>query len=392
MYQRRSFLKNCLGLALWLPFAGALPACKRDLWALRPPDENGVRLPPGFRSRVIARSREQVVSGSLFRWHRAPDGGATFPAPDGGWVYVSNSEMDKRNGGVGALRFNAAGDLIDAYPILTGTSRNCAGGATPWGSWLSCEEVDNGLVYECDPMGLSPPRVWPALGVFNHEAVAVDPRDGRLYLTEDKPDGLLYRFTASGTVTDINGTRPDLSGGLLEAMLVAPDGSVGWRPVPDPGAMHGAPTRYQLRNAARFQGGEGIAWLNGKVYFATKIDNRVWEYDVDASRLRIVYDNASPVLSGVDNIVTLADHIVVAEDGGDMQIVVLDSAGRVRPLLQLEKHPLSEITGPAFDPALKRLYFSSQRGMAGGPEYGMTFEVSGDFQALLKQTTENTDN
>lgn len=383
MQPRRAFLKNCLGLALWLPVAGALPACKRDPRALLPPDENGVRLPPGFRSRIIARSREPVVAGNLFRWHRAPDGGATFAAPDGGWVYVSNSEMDQRNGGVGALRFNAAGDLVDAYPILTGTSRNCAGGATPWGSWLSCEEVDNGLVYECDPMGLQPPRVWPALGVFNHEAVAIDPRDGRLYLTEDKPDGLLYRFTAAGTVTDINGTRPDLSGGLLEAMLVDPDGNVGWRPIPNPGATHNTPTRHQLRNAARFKGGEGIAYLNGKVYFATKIDNRVWEYAVDSSRLRVLYDNASPVLSGVDNIATLADHIVVAEDGGDMQIVMLDSAGRTRPLLQLDGHPVSEITGPAFDPALKRLYFSSQRGAAGGPEYGMTFEVAGDFQSLL---------
>jgi uncharacterized protein len=384
MYQRRSFLKNCLGIALWLPVAGVIPACKRDPWELLPPDRNGLRLPPGFRSRIVARSRRQVTPASLFRWHAAPDGGATFPVPGGGWVYVSNSEIDKGNGGVSALLFNEGGELVDAYPILIGTSRNCAGGATPWGSWLSCEEIDTGHVYECDPMGVNPPRVWPALGVFNHEAVAVDPRDGRLYLTEDKPDGLLYRFTARSTTSDLNGVRPDLSGGELEAMQVDPDGNVGWRPIPDPGAVHNTPTRYQLRNAARFKGGEGIDWMNGKIYFATKIDNRVWEYDIDASRLRVLYDNASPVLSGLDNILALADHIVVAEDGGDMQIVALESAGRVRPLLQVAGHPRSEIAGPAFDPGLKRLYFSSQRGATGLSEDGITFEVEGDFASLLK--------
>lgn len=384
MQLRRTFLKNCLGLALWLPVAGVLPGCQRDSkWGLLPLDANGIRLLPGFKSRVIALSRRPVIAAGDYRWHAAPDGGATFAAPDGGWVYVSNSEMGGRNGGAGAIRFNAGGEIIDAYPVLTGTSRNCAGGATPWGTWLSCEEIDTGLVYECDPMGVNPPRVWPALGRFMHEAVAVDPVDGRLYLTEDEADGLLYRFTAASRSTDINGGRPDLSGGLLEAMIVDQDGNAGWQTVPDPTAVHRIPTRRQLKKAARFKGGEGIAWLNGKVIFATKLDNRIWEYDTKRSRLRVLYDNASPVLSGVDNLATLFDHVVVAEDGGNMQIVVLDARGGVRPLLQVEGQQLSEITGPAFDPALKRLYFSSQRGHAGVPENGITYEISGDFSALL---------
>lgn len=385
MQQRRSFLKNCLGLALWLPVAGAISGCRRDgsKQYLLPVDANGMRLPPDFKSRVVARSRQPVVSASDYRWHAAPDGGATFPTLDGGWVYVSNSEMDGRNGGVGAIRFNAQGVLIDAYPILTGTSRNCAGGATPWGTWLSCEEIDMGLVYECDPMGVNQPHVWPALGRFNHEAVAVDPTDRRLYLTEDKPDGCLYRFTASSMSSDINGSRPDLSGGVLETLVIDQAGNGSWRAVPDPEVFHGTPTRYQLANAARFNGGEGIAWLNGKLIFATKGDNRIWEYDIALSSLRVLYDDASPVLSGVDNVTTLFDHVVVAEDGGNMQLVLLDTAGNVRPLLQVEGQPLSEITGPAFDPELQRLYFSSQRGHGGVPENGITYEISGNFPALL---------
>jgi hypothetical protein len=385
MLHRRSFLKNCLGLGLALPFAGALPACRPGS-ELLPPDANGVRLPRGFRSRILARSRQQVVSASPYHWHGAPDGGATFAMPDGGWVYVSNSELDRRNGGVGALRFSAAGDIVDAYPILTGTTRNCAGGATPWRSWLSCEEIDAGLVYECDPAGINAPSVWPALGRFNHEAAAVDPRDGRIYLTEDKPDGCLYRFTAANTIRDINGVRPDLSSGRLEAMLLDAQGNALWREISDPVVFHNTPTRYQIQSAARFAGGEGIAYLDGKLFFATKIDNRVWEYDIELARVRPIYDGNSPVLSGVDNVATLFGHIVIAEDGGDMQIVLLSPAGALRPLLQVTGQPLSEIAGPAFDPQFKRLYFSSQRGVSGDSGDGITYEVTGDFAAVFNLT------
>jgi uncharacterized protein len=384
MHRRRTFLKNSLSLAVGLPFSGLMAGCRRrNSRELLPADENGVRLLRGFRSRIVARSREPVVSTSLFRWHPAPDGAATFPAGDGGWIYVSNSEVPGHNGGVSALRFSADGTLVDAYPILAGTSRNCAGGATPWGTWLSCEEIDNGLVYECDPFGIQAPRAWPALGRFNHEAVAVDPGDRRLYLTEDKPDGCLYRFTPSTMLFD----RPELASGILEALVTDRTGFLAWQRLPDPEALHGTPTRYQLRTPMRFNGGEGIAYLDGRVIFATKGDNRIWEYGIGSTRLKILYDAASPILSGVDNVTTLYNHIVVAEDGGDMQIVMLDTTGHVWPLLQVEGHDMSEITGPAFDPALKRLYFSSQRGAGGVSESGITYEVSGDFAALLQPET-----
>ena len=131
----------------------------------------------------------QVVANSSYTWHSAPDGGCCFPTGDGGWVYVSNSEVSSAGGGVGVLRFDSTGAISNAYSILTGTNRNCAGGPTVAGKWFSCEEVSGGIVYECDPLTAGQGVVRPALGAFNHEAAFEDPVTGDVFLTEDDPSG-----------------------------------------------------------------------------------------------------------------------------------------------------------------------------------------------------------
>lgn len=389
--QRRDFLAwGSRGFAAFLsgnnfPLVSAAEAgAKTNLFndpaklgTLLPPDANGLRLPAGFQSRVIAHSSHTVLDRTSYIWHGAPDGGACFADDDGGWVYVSNSEVRIAGGGggVGAVRFNANGEIMDAYSILAGTDNNCAGGKTPWQTWLSCEEVERGLVYECDPFGRKPAEARHALGRFKHEAVAVDPVLSHLYLTEDEPNGGFYRFVPANAL-------PDLNAGVLQiAQVVHTAGAmqVTWLDVPDPLAII-TPTRYQLLAAHRFNGGEGIAWHEGSVYFTTKGDNRVWRYDTQSELLDIIYDAATaltPHLSGVDNlIITAAGDVLVAEDGGDMQIVLLGPDGLVVPIVQVTGQDDSEICGPAFDPSYQRLYFSSQTGPSNTDGDGITYEIS----------------
>ena len=329
---------------------------------------------------MVARGGQRV-DGTDFTWHLASDGAATFVTSDGGWILVSNSET-LLGGGASAIRFGRDGTIRDAYRVLEGTTANCSGGPTPWGTWLSCEETPSGRVWETDPAGKREAVVHPAMGVFKHEAAAVDPGHRHVFLTEDLVDGGLYRYTPE--------RWPDLARGKLEVARVDRSGAVRWTKLRDPLAR-ATPTRHQIPGTQRFKRGEGIWFDDGTVYVSTTVDSRVHAYDTRAERIETIYDGfatrEAPLLHVDQMTANRAGEVYVCEDLSTDEIdigVIEPGSHEVSRFLSVTgaDHVGSELTGVAFDPSGTRMYFASQRafGRPGRDGPGAVYEVTGPFR------------
>ncbi len=379
---------------------------------LQPVDANDLALPSGFSSRVVARNNDAGLaarSSTGYAWHLFPDGGACFERPEGGWIYTSNSEVPlSGSGGCGALVFNADGSIEDAYSILKATTQNCAGGKTPWNTWVSCEETSAGLCWECDPYAPGQGIAKPALGRFAHEAIAVDLRHHTIYLTEDAGSGRFYRWIADPADIDPLTGRMAMEQGRLQCMNLMGYENGGYEAedmrlrqlIPVNWADALSPDQEQGSHRGPgtvFKGGEGL-WYHelpasvreippggsvptrGLVFWTCKGDNRVFALDVENQLVELIFDNSQiePGFADVDNLtVSPAGDILVAEDGSAVRIMVVLPNQPARILAQLgDSHRASEICGPAFSPDGSRLYFSSQRGpdFTGSPS-GTTFEI-----------------
>lgn len=431
-FSRRAVLRLLLTSALacagrgwaadphWLSPVTPAPRSLRDIGPLCDSGVDGIRIPRGFGLRRVARHMFNPLTDRFdpfglagYARHKSPDGGACFAAPDGGWVYVSNCES-KSAGGVGALRFAADGAVTDAYRILDGTRRNCSGGATPWGTWLSCEEMQDGEVFECDPFERGANAgLLPALGRFNHEAAAVHLHSRSVFLTEDAEDGRFYHFVADGVELSGGRERLDLGRGRLQVLEVEGCEQGGklpfafalplttrWVDAIDPQSPQ-SEVRATLAATGRaapgtvFRGAEGV-WVyeprlladgGGKpavAFVSCKGDNRIYALDLDHQTLEPVFDGdeVNPPVREVDNLVVgPRGELIVAEDGPGTRLVVV-RPGQPPGVLVAAGHAGSEITGPAFSPDGRRLYFSSQR----GPNLGSALRGTGVTYELMLPT------
>jgi uncharacterized protein len=411
---RRHLLHSAAGTAALLAarplteiLASEVPDDFTGYGPLLPDPDKVLDLPAGFQYRIIARSGELMTDG--VRRPSLPDGMAAFPGPGGTTILCCNHENDlvagsqypalkpgdvydpKRAGGTTGLIVSRDNIVLLQYVTSAGSARNCAGGPTPWGTWLTCEETEDanhGFVFEVDPLRAVSRRL-PALGRFSHEAVAYDPRSGILYLTEDKDDSLFYRFRPA------DGATERFQSGVLEALAVreAPARydvrkpyEITWvsipNPTPDPGKQT---TRAQGRaaGAARFVRGEGACYGAGSIYFNTttggqKKLGQVWRLtpspDGDRLELWAESERASD-LRQPDNIVFSASgDLYIAEDGaGTDRVVGITPTGRYFEFARVRVSD-SETAGVTFAPDGKTVFFNIQ-------EAGVTVAVTGPFRA-----------
>jgi secreted PhoX family phosphatase len=409
------------------------------------PDPDGVLdLPRGFRYTILSREGEPLRSGQGPVPSHA-DGMAAFPGGrDRAWL-VRNHEnrpdaahrvppvggltYDPQGlGGCSALEVGSDGRVHTERVAIAGTAVNCAGGPTPWHTWLTCEETedkagtngytkDHGFIFEVDPYrpGRTEPVPLTAMGRFQHEAVAIDPRDGVVYETEDafeRPFGLFYRFLPRKPKGGSGSLR---AGGRLEALRVpgVPDLSavqepgkvfdrVEWVPVPDPLAAQ-TPVRFQDFGAGGIthaQKLEGCYWGGDRVYFVSSFAHsdegsaadhfgQVWSYEPGRRRLTLLIvfgpdtDVAKPGESP-DNI-TLAPQggLMVCEDGNGAQHVFgVTRSRRVYPMARnrqnigtAQEPAWGEFAGVTFAPDGRTMFVNVY-------EPATTFAVTGPWRRL----------
>lgn len=423
--QRRTLLK---GSAATLAAGAVLgPDLFRGAWAARaepatagpfgaPTGDTGLgfTIPDGFTARVVAVGGE-VVPGTDYTWHIASDGAGTFATPDGGFILVSNSEVntDDVSGGASAIRFGPPGadglvPIVDAYRVLgqdvgTPSAGNCAGGVTPWGTWLSAEEnAGQRIIWECDPTGATPAVPLPQLGTFAHEAAVVDPATGIVYETEDSGDARFFRWVPD--VAPAFGERPDFDNGTLQvaAFLTPVDGpgtgEATWMSVDA-----GDPSTYKAPGSTQFIRGEGIWFHDGVVYWVASTLSQIYAYDVATGGQEILHDPATIVqgseLNDADNLCVhhKTGDLYITEDpngipGIDIMLITApDAAGNrtISPFLRVPEgqHAGSELTGPVFDPSGTRFYFASQRQTSPNDPTnttaGVIYEVTGPFDRFV---------
>lgn len=464
---RREFVKNsvfsagflglsaCVGNYAYAQQSGAAGTSSlaaTGYGPLRSDPQGRMRLPKGFSYKVISQAGETMDDGFIVP--AAHDGMDAFSGPNGLTLLVRNHEMsplDSSNnpfskanawksldpgklydagksdtqihGGTTTLVFDTrTQELKRHYLSLAGTIRNCSGGSTPWGSWITCEEttaraddklyVDHGYNFEVPAnydMGLADPIPLKEMGRFNHEAVAVDPASGVVYQTEDRPDGLIYRF--------IPKQRGQLAkGGRLQALAIKGSPSAdtrNWKEMNQPAFPQNEPVKvewididdYESPNddmryagfksgAARFARGEGMFYGNGEIYFActnggAKKYGQIFRYKPSASE-GLVGENSDPgtlelfiesqeleLLKACDNLTVApwGDVVICEDDGGSSAVVGITPEGKMYAIAHVDMD--SEVAGGCFSPDGTTFFVNIQKNP------GQTLAITGPWRSRI---------
>lgn len=428
------------------------------------PDPAGLLdLPEGFSYTLLSRAGEMMSDG-FYRPGR-PDGMACFslPGDPSKCVLMRNHEIfpDTRGGSPfgdddallarlpeeklydrkesGAPFFGGVTHVVydlekkrleRDFLVLVGTSGNCAGGATPWGSWLSCEESPvgpgrgaqkpHGFVFETPVAATGPvdPVPLTAMGRFAHEAAAVDPSTDIVYMTEDDMEGLFYRFipnrrkklAAGGRLqglairgwksADTRNWPLDWGSSGTNGIEVGQKFEVEWVDLEDVESPEGdLRRRGHAAGAARFCRGEGMAFgvregESPSIYFnctqgGAARAGQVWRYRPSPHEgrpeearapgvLELVYESPSPdVLDLCDNLaVSPQGDLVLCEDGlGDQYLRFLTPAGKMVDFARNAHSGRSEFCGACFSPDGSVMFVNIQ-------DPGLTFAIEGPWSKV----------
>ncbi|NVK40005.1 MAG: DUF839 domain-containing protein [Oceanospirillaceae bacterium] len=378
------------------PIAPRLPVNSWELGDLA--GSELLRLPPGFSYTAISLKGSLMSDGTLVP--EKHDGMGCFQGREGNYILVRNHECSigsslkcvapngynydefvdgLAGGGTTTVIVDRNGRVVQDYVSLGGTIRNCAGGETPWGSWISCEEnlttpatddratVKHGYNFEVPSMAGEAVEPVPlvAMGRMNHEAIAVDPQTGFVYETEDRGDSAFYRFVPhvrpngfgdlqqggdlyamvidlgqysdcngaelpqsvmQGTVqVDTRGTARGAAGSMLP--FLGQELKVRWVKLEDVDPVDDT-LRFeaQAKGAAVFWRGEGAWTHHNSIYFVAsgagdEGEGQVWCYNPRTETIKLVVESTDEtLLDGPDNITVARDGtLYLCEDGSGGQ-------------------------------------------------------------------------
>jgi secreted PhoX family phosphatase len=413
-------------------------------------DTRELLVPSGFRVTRLSSTGLPSLADPSFIVPNAVDGMAAFPGPDNTVRLVRNHEItdppararpfgnenvyDARSGGgtttvelvVRGNRADRSIEVVREFPSLNGTHTNCAGGPTPWGSWLSCEETTSewdrphGYIFEVPSRSdrAVEPVPLTAMGRFVHEAIAVDPLTGIVYETEDiryrtedsLPGAGLYRFIPSRPGELRAGGRLQMLAVLGEPGYFTVTGQtpgtvlpVSWIDIEEPDPRNAADDPSAMFREGLDKGGaifhrlEGCWYWDDTIYFdATEggdaAAGQVWQYRParggdpsapEGGELALIFESpGKDVLDCPDNLcVSPRGGLVLCEDGDDIQFMRgLTRDGAIFDFVQTNG-PGSEFAGATFSPDGEILFFNVQGSTTSdGTDPGFTYAMWGPWE------------